>query len=162
MSKSVTLLRCPRLLLVLPVLVAAAALAPLLLGPPPAGAADLDVAVIVNSANPVSSLSTSEVSNLFLKKGQTSWPSGERVLPVDLGEQSAAREAFSRKFHGRGQGSVKAYWQKQIFSGRDVPPPEKGSAAEVIAFVQSNKGGIGYVPADLELGAGVKVLPVTP
>jgi hypothetical protein len=151
----------PRFLLIL-ALLAAVALVPLLLGPTTAGAADSAVAVIVNSSNPVSSLSASEVSNLFLKKGKTTWPSGERVLPVDLGEQSAVREAFSRKIHGKGQGPIKAYWQKQIFSGRDVPPPEKGSAADVIAFVRGNRGAIGYVPAGLEPGIGVKVLQVTP
>ena len=57
---------------------------------------------------------------------------------------------------------MKSYWQKMIFSGRDVPPPEKGSPDEVVAFVRSHGGGIGYVPAGTVLGAGVKVLVVKP
>jgi ABC-type phosphate transport system substrate-binding protein len=168
MSTPVPLLQRPAalrprgLLLLLPLLAAVAALAPLLVGPAPAVAAGPDVAVIVNGSNPVSSLAASEVSDLFLKRGKTTWPDGERVLPVDLAEQPAVREAFCQKIHGRGQGPIQSYWQKQIFSGRAVPPVEKGSAAQVIAFVRANKGGIGYVPAGLELGAGVKVLQVTP
>jgi ABC-type phosphate transport system substrate-binding protein len=151
----------PRTVLVLPVLLALAAFAVFLPGRQPAGAADFTVAVIVNSANPAASMSAAEVSNLFQKK-KTSWPNGERVLPVDLHEQSAVREAFSKQYHGKGTAAIKAYWQKQIFSGRDVPPPEKTSVADVVAFVRSNKGAVGYVPASYEAGAGVKVLQVTP
>ena len=53
-----------------------------------------------------------------------------------------------------------AYWQKMIFSGREVPPPEKTSSAEVVAYVRANRGAIGYVAADAALGAGVRVLKI--
>jgi ABC-type phosphate transport system substrate-binding protein len=145
-----------------PALLAVAALAALATGLRPAGAADVAVAVIVNAANPTAALSAVEVSGLFQKKGRMAWPNGERVLPVDLHEQSAVREAFSQQFHRKGTSAITAYWQKQIFSGRDVPPPEKASVADVVAFVRANRGGIGYVPASYDAGAGVKVLQVTP
>lgn len=128
----------------------------------PADAADVAVAILVNANNPTSSLSTEDVAKLFLKK-TTKWPaSGEKVMPVDLHEQSAVRESFSKQFHGKGTAAIKAYWQKMIFSGRDVPPPEKTSVADVAAYVRTNAGGVGYVPASYDAGAGVKVLQVTP
>jgi ABC-type phosphate transport system substrate-binding protein len=127
----------------------------------PAGAAEVAIAVLVNANNPVDSLSSEEVGKLFLKK-TVKWGNGERVLPVDLHEQSAVRESFSKQFHGKGTAAIKAFWQKMIFSGRDVPPPEKTSVADVAAFVRSNAGGVGYVPASYDAGAGVKVLQVTP
>jgi len=34
------------------------------------------------------------------------------------------RVAFSKSVHGKSVGAVRAFWQQQIFSGRDVPPPE--------------------------------------
>jgi ABC-type phosphate transport system substrate-binding protein len=118
--------------------------------------------VVVNEANRTTALPASEISKLFLKKvGQ--WPSGEKVLPVDLPEQSPVRETFSRAVHAKSTAAVKAYWQRMIFSGRDVPPLEKGSAAEVIAYVRDNPGAIGYVAGDTAgLGNGVKTLRVTP
>jgi ABC-type phosphate transport system substrate-binding protein len=42
-----------------------------------------------------------------------------------------------------------------------VPPPEKASPTEVLAYVRANPGGIGYVPAGTALPDGVKALKVT-
>lgn len=125
----------------------------------PAAAADF--VVIVNAANPASFLREAEVSQMFLKKNQK-WSDGVRVMPVDLAEDSSTRESFSQAVHQKSTAAVKSYWQKMIFSGREVPPPEKGSAAEVMAFVKANRGAIGYVPASTVIGPGVRVLEVSP
>jgi ABC-type phosphate transport system substrate-binding protein len=117
--------------------------------------------VIVNAANPVSSMSVRELSTTFMKK-VARWPHGDEVTPVDLKDTSAVRESFSRRIHEKSTAAVKAYWQKMIFSGRDVPPSEKSTSAEVVAYVRANRGAIGYVAADTALGAGVKALKVTP
>jgi len=84
------------------------------------------------------------------------------VQPVDLIDTSALREAFSKQVHGKGTAAIKAYWQKMIFSGHDVPPPEKPSIGEALAYVRGNPGAIGYAPTGADLGPGVKVLKVTP
>jgi ABC-type phosphate transport system substrate-binding protein len=102
--------------------------------------------VIVNPANPVSALTRDEVSKLFLKR-TTSWSAGGQVAVVDLAKSSKVREAFSQAVHKRAASAVDSYWQQQVFSGKDVPPPEKGTDADVIAFVKSNPGAIGYVAA---------------
>ena len=39
-----------------------------------------------------------------------------------------------------------------------MPPVQRGTAAEVIAFVAGNPGAIGYVPAGVQLPASVKTL----
>jgi ABC-type phosphate transport system substrate-binding protein len=129
--------------------------------PHPAAAAAADFVVVVNAANLQTTLPASEVSNLFLQKTHK-WESGERVKAVDLPETSPARESFSRAVHGRPTSAVKAYWQRMIFSGIDTPPPEKPSAAEVLAYVRANPGAIGYVPAGTPLPDGVKALKVAP
>jgi ABC-type phosphate transport system substrate-binding protein len=137
------------LLLLLPILATAA----------PLPAAD-SFTVIVNAANPVAVLPAAEVSRMFLKRSPH-WQNGTRVNAVDLPEDAAARDAFSRAVHGKSASAIKAYWQKMIFSGREVPPPEKATA-EVIAFVRGDIGAIAYVPAGTVLGDGVKALKVTP
>ncbi len=98
---------------------------------------------------------------MFLKKASR-WDGGARVMPVDLEERSAVREAFSLRVHGKDTGAVKAFWQRMIFSGREVPPPEKKSAREVLDYIREHKGGIGYVPAGTSLVDGVKPLRVAP
>ena len=118
------------------------------------------IKVIVNPSNETSSLTMDQVSKFFLKKA-TQWADGTKVAPVDQPETSTVAEKFFKAVHGKSPGAVKSYWQQQIFSGRAVPPPVKGSDAEVIAFVKANPGAIGYVSADAPT-ADVKVIQVTP
>lgn len=114
--------------------------------------------IIVNPKTDVTSLSKREVSRLFLKKVKT-WDDDIAVSPVDLPSNETARQTFSRDIHGKSVSAVKAYWQQRVFSGRDVPPPEKDSDASVIAFVRNNPGAIGYVSENADL-RGVKVVNV--
>ena len=124
-------------------------------------AAQQGFVVIVHPSNPVSSLSAAELSRIFLKK-TVKWEGGSRVEPVDLAASSAVRGRFSQAVHGKGTSAISAYWQKMIFSGRDIPPAELGTAAEVIAFVASHRGGVGYIAEGTALGEGVKAIRITP
>lgn len=117
-----------------------------------------DYKVIVNNANSKSSLVKKEISLLFMKK-TPQWSDGTPVVAVDQTEKSAVRERFTLEIHGKSVSAVKSYWQQQIFSGRDVPPVEKSSDAQVLAFVKQNAGAIGYVAASADT-AGVKVVTV--
>lgn len=102
--------------------------------------------VIVNNSVKLDLLSKKDASAIFLKK-TAKWGNGTPVVPVDQIE-SAVRDAFSKTVHGKATAAVKSYWNQQIFSGRDVPPLEKPSNSEVLAFVRSTPGAIGYVSAD--------------
>ena len=127
----------------------------------PLDAAAQDFTVIVNAANPVASMQKTEVAKLFLKK-TTAWESGQVVSPVELPAAAKAREAFAHSVLNKSIAQVKSYWQQQIFSGRDVPPPEKQTENDVVAFVRSNPGAIGYVSKGMDIGRGVKALSVAP
>lgn len=93
-------------------------------------------------------------------KKTTSWETGRKVLPVDQGESSPARINFTEEIHRKEIHSVISYWQKQIFSGRDVPPVEKNSDREVISYVLENPDAIGYISEGTSVGDGVKVVKV--
>ncbi len=113
--------------------------------------------IIVNPANPATSISKDEVSRIFLKKS-TKFPDGRGASPVDLPVNSSIRESFSKNVLGKPASAVDAYWQQQIFSGRDIPPPQKSEAA-AINLVRSNENGIAYVSAGADIG-GLKVITV--
>lgn len=115
--------------------------------------------VVVNASNPMEEIHRESLSNLFLKRAAV-WPSGKLAQPVDLTQQDPAREAFSRQILRKPLSAVRAYWQQQIFSGRDVPPPEEASDADVIAMIKAAPGAVGYVSASTPLPSGVKVLAV--
>lgn len=117
--------------------------------------------VVVHAQVPLDGIPTSELANIFQKK-ERRLPSGETAAPIDQGESSEVREIFSLAVHGRSARQIAAYWQQQIFSGRDFPPDEGDSDAEVLAYVASTPGAIGYVSADCELIDGVKAIVVQP
>jgi len=112
--------------------------------------------IVVNAANPVTSLARAEAARMFLKKA-TSWPGGRPVAVIDLERASTVRQAFSRDVHQRDADAIAAHWQTAVFSGRDVPPPIAKSDADVIAFVRANPGALGYVSATAEI-EGVKTI----
>ncbi len=75
--------------------------------------------IIVHASNPATQLAKEYFKYVSQKVKQ--WKeSGEAVLPIDLIEDSSIRAQFSESIHGRKISSIKAYWQKQIFSGRGV------------------------------------------
>jgi ABC-type phosphate transport system substrate-binding protein len=116
--------------------------------------------VVVNGAQQVSSISKAQVSRFFLKK-ETTWAGGQAVMPVDQVDRAPVRASFSQSVHGRDVSAIKSYWQRMIFSGTAVPPPEKASDDEVLAYVKANPGAVGYVHADASLPAGVKAVALS-
>jgi ABC-type phosphate transport system substrate-binding protein len=125
---------------------------------PEAAAQGQAVRLVVNEANPAITISRVQASQLFLKK-VTAWDHGAAALPVDQVESSSVRDAFSTQIHGRSVNEIKAYWQRMIFSGRSVPPPVRSSDREVIEFVSTHPGAVGYVSGEAGT-AGVRVLQV--
>ena len=115
--------------------------------------------VVVNGANAADEISKQQLENLFMKKTAT-WSNGQPALPVDLAAASSTRQGFSKVIFGRDVNAIKSFWQRQIFSGRGVPPPEKASDDGVLDFVRANPGAIGYVSSNTDVGSGVKVLEI--
>jgi ABC-type phosphate transport system substrate-binding protein len=121
-------------------------------------AAAADYKVVVNEANGVSSISRGDLAKIFLKKSGK-WSDGSKADPVDLVADSPARASFSEDVLGKSVSAIKSYWQRLVFSGRGVPPAEKPSDAEVVAYVKKTPGAVGYVSAGADV-AGVKVLDI--
>ncbi len=96
---------------------------------------------------------------VFLKQVTTF--NGKPAAPVDLPKDSPVRAAFTKSVHGRSVAAIEGYWQQQIFSGGSLPPANRGGDDDVIAFVRSNPGAIGYVSAGAAgSGGGVKVVTI--
>jgi ABC-type phosphate transport system substrate-binding protein len=121
-------------------------------------AQDTSFKIVVNTANPIASISKDDLSKLFLKKS-TTWKNGREVIPVDQSERSPVRENFSKNIHDRPVAAIKSYWQQQMFSGRSTPPTTKSSDGELLSFVQQNPDAIGYVSSSVAI-SGVKVVDI--
>jgi TonB family protein len=126
----------------------------LLLGP--AGQTQEGYKIIVNSANPITSLTKAQVSKFFLEK--STWDDGQPVSPVDLVSTSSVREIFSREILAMSPAASLARWQESN-SGRGEPPLSVASDREVLAFIRLKPGAIGYVSAAADIER-VKVVSV--
>jgi hypothetical protein len=115
--------------------------------------------VIVNAANPVTELARADVSRWFLRQARK-WPDGKVVVPLDQSSRSEVRAAFTLGIHRQPIQAIEAYWQKQIFAGRIVPPFVKVGDADVMSYVAGNTAAIAYVSASATLVPGVKTVRI--
>ncbi len=102
--------------------------------------------VVVNKANPVTTLSVLELRRIFMKQTRM-WSHAESVVPVDWDATSPQREEFSRLVLGRTVREMGDYWVQQGVTQGLTPPSTQRSARAMLRFVASVPGAIGYVPA---------------
>lgn len=121
-------------------------------------AGDAGFKVIVHPDNPVTSVDREFLRDAYLKKA-TDWNHGATIRPVDLSTKFPARDRFTQDVLKKTPTQLKHYWNQQVFSGKNVPPPEANSTAEMIAYVLGNPGAVGYLPADAD-PRGAKVIAV--
>jgi ABC-type phosphate transport system substrate-binding protein len=96
------------------------------------------------------------LSAIFLRKAPR-WEDGLDVRPVDQSMSSPLRADFTAAVLEMPVNGLQRYWSDEIEKGVQ-PPPVKGSDEEVIAYVASTPGAIGYVSAGVALPEGVKAM----
>jgi ABC-type phosphate transport system substrate-binding protein len=96
-----------------------------------------DVYVIVN---PSLNLTADDIKNIYT--GEKELAESTKIRPQD---NAAAREEFLRKVLQLDVAKYESMWTKKSFRDGINPPTVRASDAEVIAFVKSNPGAIGYV-----------------
>ncbi len=119
-----------------------------------AAAAD-ELAVIVNAANPSSTMDAKAVKAHYLRT-LAAWSSGEKVRPVDHGE-AALRAAFVGKVLGMSTADLERYFLEKQYASADNPPTKAPDDASVIKLVKAFKGGIGFVSKEAATAAGADV-----
>lgn len=117
-----------------------------------------DIAVIVNTASSVSSLSDKDLKRLYL--GNTSvLADGSAVTLADQAFGSPLREQFYLKCCEISAQQARSRWAGILFSGTGKPPVEVGGDKEIISWVAGNKEAMGYVDNTL-VDSSVKVLMI--
>ncbi len=128
------------------------------LGMARAEGSDTAFQVIAHPGVSGTTVSRDVVADIFLKKVQR-WGGGQAIEPVDLTATSEVREAFSHAILGMPVAGVRVYWMDRMRKGL-WPPRTKEADMDVIDYVASHPGGIGYVAAGTPVPATVKVLKV--
>jgi hypothetical protein len=114
-----------------------------------------DVQVIANTSV-AGELSAADVKDIFL--GTKESVGGTAVVPV-LASGGAAHEAFLKAYVGKSDQALRNHFKSLVFTGKGSMPKSFASEAEVMKYVASTKGAIGYVSGGAEL-AGVKKISV--
>jgi hypothetical protein len=113
-----------------------------------------DVQVVANSSV-AGEVSAADLKEIFL--GNKTSVGGAAVEPV-LGGGSA-HEAFLRLYVGKSDQGLRTHLKSLVFTGKASMPKSFASDAEVLKYVASTKGAIGYVSTSADV-AGVKKVSV--
>ena len=116
-----------------------------------------DIKVIVNASVKTDAISTDELRGVFLLQ-RRSLKDGSSVVPV-LQKEGPAHETFLKQYLERDAAELHIYYQGLVFTGKGSMPKELNSDAEVVAWVASTHGAMGYVNGKAGT-EGVKILAV--
>lgn len=110
----------------------------------PAAEVRAELVVVVNARCGVAAMTRNEVVNIFFGRSRQFF-NGVEAQPVDMLDSHPDRARFYAALLGKELSEINAYWSRQVFSGRAQPPAKVGSPEEVLKWVTSHPGGIGFI-----------------
>jgi ABC-type phosphate transport system substrate-binding protein len=109
-------------------------------------------AAVVVIGNPAAAdISINDVKKAFLGKGDSS------VVVYELEEGNPVRSEFHQVVTGKSDAQLKAFWSKQVFTGKGTPPATVAGAGAMKSVIATNPNAIGYLD-EADVDATVKVI----
>ena len=113
-----------------------------------------DVQVIANPGVAIAELTAGDLKDVFL--GSRTSVGGAAVEPV-FGRTGAAHDAFVKTYLGKSEAALRNHFKTLVFTGKGAQPKAFASDAEVLKYVMSTKGAIGYVSASADTAGAKKI-----
>jgi ABC-type phosphate transport system substrate-binding protein len=104
-----------------------------------------EVLVVVNDSVPAESSSRDTLQEIFLGR-KTRWRDGQKIVPATL-KEGQEHEEFLGAYVGKTPHQFRNYWKTKVFTGKGTAPAAFSSSEELVEFVKSTPGAIGYIPA---------------
>jgi ABC-type phosphate transport system substrate-binding protein len=121
------------------------------------GSAQAPVAVVVNRGNPQGNIALADLRDIYLGSLTRFKAGGERVILLEFAE---TRARFYDSVLRMSPERVKRHWIGLVFSGDGtVPPREIRTGEDLLRYVASHPGAIGFVPVRIA-DSTVKVITV--
>jgi ABC-type phosphate transport system substrate-binding protein len=127
--------------------------------------AGIELAIILNKDNPTEKLNPAEVKDYWLRRGaKKKWKtSSALVMPLDRKAKCPEKELFYSKVLTLGFEDVEAYFAAKQYQSAEAPPEKLATDKDVIDYVSSHPGAIGFVNKNSlvgDLGTAVKTVCV--
>lgn len=120
--------------------------------------ADATYRVIVNPSVKGNQIPRGTLNSIFLRQAPR-WGDGSPVQPVDQSFRSSIRRLFANDVHQRPIMELQIFWNRRMSNGV-MPPPVKQTDEEIVAYVASTPGAIGYVAPTTALPDSVKEIAI--
>ncbi|HEY5745022.1 MAG TPA: hypothetical protein VIU12_03005 [Chryseolinea sp.] len=105
-----------------------------------------EFAMIINRENTINALTASEAKLYYLRKLKKRWTEiNKNIRPVDRKAPCAEQNAFYSKILSMSAADVEKYFTGKQLQNAERPPDKFATDSEVINFVASEPGAIGYV-----------------
>ena len=112
--------------------------------------------VIANRIGPPAEVDAGDLDAIFRSRMQY-WPSGRRIIPLNLRPGSRHRTTFDRAVLRMSPDDAARFWIEQRVRGEERPPRQIPSADVMLRVVARLPGSIGYVNSR-PTPSGVRVL----
>lgn len=112
---------------------------------PPVSAGSSELVVVVNSANPITSLNKSQLAALYKAK-TTEFPNGSAAVALNLPPDNEVRQDFDKAVLNMSADDAKRFWIDMKIRSGGSAPQKVPSPAAVARQVAKTANAIGYVP----------------
>ena len=108
----------------------------------------VEIAIIINAANPVNKMGADFVKNHWLRRFVNRWKETNKgILPADHKTKSPEQDLFYNAVLGLSSDAAESYLSARQYQSGHKPPEKFATDADVINYVGNEIGGIGYVSA---------------
>jgi ABC-type phosphate transport system substrate-binding protein len=119
-----------------------------------------NLVIIINKANPLSSISIDELRSIF-KMEKKFWKDGKKIVVGLISYKDERSKIFNKMVYKMDESALKKFWFTKIFKGQLTSTPiTLDNIEESIKFVQNNPGSISYTNKSYNLDT-VKPLSVS-
>lgn len=109
--------------------------------------ASAELVIIVHPGGP-DSITQQQVRDIYLNRS-SQMPDGQRAIAFELAPGNSMRDEFNELITKRSDAWLKAFWSRQVLTGKGQPPTEMSSASGMKSVVSSTLGAIGYLDSTL-------------
>ena len=118
-----------------------------------------ELAVIVNKANPLDSITSGDLRQMILGE-KSKWPDGKKVTAGETSGDSRGRAMTLKLVCKMTEPVLKRYYMQAVFTGKEIAQPQDfPTSAALKQFVARTPGAIGCILAS-EADDTVKILKV--